>query len=170
MKNDKGLTLLELLVVILIIGVLAAIALPQYKFAVGKSKYNSIKEIANNLAKAVERYYLATTMPPENLDVLDVDIPGEYTSSEKKTIKLPTGETCGFNATYDTNQEIICNVNVFGQHVSYLSIAFYGPAGRRNYCYAMSSNTKDLVNRICQYDTGKKTPRGTCSYYCSYQY
>ena len=168
--NSKGFTLLELLVVILIIGILAAIALPQYRFTVGKSKYNNIKEIANNMAQAVERYYLAKTTPPENLDVLDIDIPGEYTNSSKIQIRLPTGETCGFNATYNNRQEIICYVNVFGHNISYLSIAYYGPANKRNYCYAMSPNTNDLVNRICQFDTGKKTPRGPCSYYCSYQY
>lgn len=38
MKNKLGFTLLELLVVVLIIGILSAIALPQYKKTVEKSK------------------------------------------------------------------------------------------------------------------------------------
>ena len=38
MRNKKGFTLLELLVVVLIIGILASIALPQYTKAVEKAK------------------------------------------------------------------------------------------------------------------------------------
>ncbi len=39
MKNKKGFTLLELLVVVLIIGILASIALPQYRKAVIKADF-----------------------------------------------------------------------------------------------------------------------------------
>ena len=58
MKNKKGFTLIEILVVVLIIGILAAIAIPQYRMAVTKSKVASILPIMRRWKDALMEYKL----------------------------------------------------------------------------------------------------------------
>ena len=61
--NNGGFTLMELLVVVLIIGILAAVAVPQYNKAVEKARVAEAKVILNALQKAVEIYLLENGFP-----------------------------------------------------------------------------------------------------------
>jgi type IV pilus assembly protein PilA len=55
--NRKGFTLIELLIVVVIIGILAAIAIPKFANTKAKSILASMKTDLRNLATAQEGYY-----------------------------------------------------------------------------------------------------------------
>ena len=57
-KNKLGFTLIEMLVVVLIIGILAGIALPQYQMAVTKAKVASILPLMRRWYDALQEYKL----------------------------------------------------------------------------------------------------------------
>ena len=69
-NSSQGFTLLELLVVVLIIGVLAAVALPQYKHIILKTKYATLKNQVKSLVQAREEYYLTHNEYPCYFDQL----------------------------------------------------------------------------------------------------
>jgi type II secretory pathway pseudopilin PulG len=61
-----------LLVVVLIIGILAAIALPQYRKAVEKSKATSMLHSVKALKPFIEEFYLYNDRLPEKEEIADI--------------------------------------------------------------------------------------------------
>jgi prepilin-type N-terminal cleavage/methylation domain-containing protein len=57
MSNRKGFTLIELLIVVVIIGILAAIAIPKFASTKEKAYLASMKSDLRNLATAEEGYF-----------------------------------------------------------------------------------------------------------------
>lgn len=78
---NKGFTLVELLVVVLIIGVLSAIALPQYTTAVERSRSVEALSLLSSISDSAQRYYIQHGEWPLDDDnnpiwgVLDIDVP-----------------------------------------------------------------------------------------------
>lgn len=72
--KQQGFTLIELLVVVLIIGVLSAIALPQYQKAVLRSRFNALMPVVNSLAEANDLYYDEHGQYAHEMDDLDIKV------------------------------------------------------------------------------------------------
>lgn len=68
MKKRIGFTLIELLIVIAIIAILAAIAIPNFLMAQTRSKVSRAKSEMKTLATALESYYVDNNSYPEDLD------------------------------------------------------------------------------------------------------
>lgn len=91
-----GFTLIELLVVVLVIGILSAIALPQYQQAVYKTKLTNAIQTAIVIRKAEETYYMANgKYLPNTLDGLDIDFnlerEGEFLHSPEAFFDIMQG-------------------------------------------------------------------------------
>ena len=73
--KTRAFTLIEVLVVVLIIGILAAIAIPKYLIATEKSRYMQLIVQMRAIKEAQELYYLANGEYTTNLGALDIKLP-----------------------------------------------------------------------------------------------
>ncbi len=71
----KGFTLIELLVVVLIIGILASVALPQYRKAVLKARAAEGITLIHSIEKAEDVYFMANGQYTTDLEALDLNLP-----------------------------------------------------------------------------------------------
>ena len=81
-KNEKGLTLIELLAVIVILGIIAAIAIPSIGSIIQKSKEDAVKADAITVLNAAKNYVAANGIPASG-DTIDQTELASYVSGVK---------------------------------------------------------------------------------------
>jgi len=69
MNNQKGFTLIELIITLGIISLIAAIIYPNFIKIQEKAKINALKSTAHSVEMAVESYYLSAGQYPEGSDL-----------------------------------------------------------------------------------------------------
>ena len=152
MQNKKGFTLLELLVVVLIIGILASIALPQYQMAVAKSKYTALKVNARALKTAIDVYHLKRNEFPTDLDELDIELSGEIDGDE---IDFADGSYCYLYDNESGTRAIRCVKELFNIPMEY--VVFLSGAYKDRAACAGKYPTKEdkvKVQKFCKQETG----------------
>jgi len=70
----KGFTLLELLIVVIILGILASIALPQYTSTIEKARSGEAIINVGSIRTALDRYWYQNGVLPANNNFLSLDI------------------------------------------------------------------------------------------------
>ncbi len=91
-STRRGFTLAELLVVVLIIGILATVAVPQYQKAVEKSRATQALVLLKALHQAQKAYFLANGIYATKFEQLDVDMPA-WTGHEQARTATGTTDT-----------------------------------------------------------------------------
>ena len=89
-KSKKGFTLVEIMIVVVIIGLLAAIAIPNLNNARTKTINNSMANDARQVAGAAQLYFLEK---PTEADVsIDELVTGKYLAKKNPNITYPAGD------------------------------------------------------------------------------
>ena len=92
MFNRKGFTLIELLIVVVIIGILAAIAIPKFAATKQKAYVASMKSDLKNLITAEESWFADHTTYTTNLGT-------SYSSTTGVTVTINAADGAGWKAT-----------------------------------------------------------------------
>jgi type II secretion system protein G len=106
LKLRKGFTLIELLIVVVIIGILAAIAIPKFANTKSKAYITAMKSDLRNLVTAEEAFFADSSAYTSTITLLKyqnstgvnaptiVAQPGYWTATVTHT-QLPSGPACG---------------------------------------------------------------------------
>ncbi|EMU0637313.1 pilin [Neisseria gonorrhoeae] len=88
---QKGFTLIELMIVIAIVGILAAVALPAYQDYTARAQVSEAILLAEGQKSAVTEYYLNNGKWPENNDKAGVASPGEIKGKYVESVTVANG-------------------------------------------------------------------------------
>lgn len=164
--NKKAFTLIELLVVVLIIGILSAIALPQYNKAVQKARTAQGLVMARTMRDKAAAWVMENDAMPNLLEFSELlDFPDKTCdSSSCKAQNKPSGScTCTVG-----DYAVLYRITSTTKHMAYF---IYAPNGVANETDAIGSgfyvNTADgpQIRLTCVADKNSASALKTCKTY-----
>ncbi len=158
MCKNRGFTLIELLVVVLIIGILSAVALPQYQVAVAKSRLSALIPNVRALKDGLELYYLANGAYPSNDASVtdfgfDIDVaPGCSQSGSVNWISCPNNI---FYDRLDNDRPTVLGVN---QNVKLAYLLWLNHSAYPGEARCIAGNSDLTANKVCKSMGGTEVP------------
>ena len=186
LKHKMGFTLVELLVVVIIIGILSAVALPQYQKAIYKSKFSKLKILVASIAEAQEAYYVANRQYATRFKELPIEMPAGWHEPSGKTGEdsqyLYDWGNCTIAISEDTSIKnrawgVLCRDSSIGMTYrvwfQHLPSGLSGNNGLRH-CQSLTADATTIQARICETETGSEgyvhSSPGSSSSYRVYVY
>ena len=164
----RAFTLIELLVVVLIIGILSAIALPQYTLSVNRARFSNLRSLATPFISAARVYQIANGTWPNNFDDMGLTLPGDFQITTASYVGM--SYTCGKNDKMyccivpgkRLSDSVLSAVIECGQNDTDLSYSYF-LSNSQDYCIANPNNTN--AAKVCHSITGKQ---GSCTTWTHY--
>jgi type IV pilus assembly protein PilA len=137
MKAQKGFTLIELMIVVAIIGILAAVAIPAYTDYIKKGKVAEAVELTGGIKTPGEEYLYSKGAFPMAVTALTDKLSGKYTTGLSLGAGGGTGEAT-FIISFRTDDTTL------GPYVLALS---YASSSKNWYCDATTNKTTTVPDK-----------------------
>ena len=141
MHKKHGFTLIELLTVVLILGILTSIALPQYRRAVQRAEAADALINLKTMFDGAKRYYSYRSSWPTSLTGLDVGFLDASSDGEVGEFKYSLG-----SGTYG-KYAAVCRIRDNAATNTYCLYAYYSLGGKRDVFTCKSNNER--YNALC---------------------
>ncbi len=105
-RITAGFTLIELMIVVLVIGILAAIAIPKFQTSKGKAYASTLKADLRNLATAQEAYFYENSV----YSLTTTDLKMSVSPAVTVTISTATASGWSASATHQAANPLMCAI------------------------------------------------------------